>query len=197
MNYDTIENLVTQAKLGDEKAKESLVKEFTPFIINLSKKSFISSYEPADVKNECYKTLFKCVSLYNPDKHRFVAYATNAIKNSVNHLIRVSVRRSGSEGPGAFNLNGKLGNTLFTQIDDLDDLLFTGINKAKLHSLVGNLTLLERELINYIYFKGCSLKKYSELKGIPYTTAVSRKTSILKKLKKDFQTPVKSKNPLN
>ena len=34
------------------------------------------------------KSLFKCVSMYNLEKHRFVAYATNAIKNNMGDLIK-------------------------------------------------------------------------------------------------------------
>ena len=45
MDYEKIEGLVVQAKLGYEKAKEELVAEFTPLILNISKKSFIDSYE--------------------------------------------------------------------------------------------------------------------------------------------------------
>jgi RNA polymerase sigma factor (sigma-70 family) len=197
MNYDTIENLAVQAKLGDTKAKESLVKEFAPLILKLSKRSFINSYEFEDIKNECYKTLFKCVNMYNPDKHRFVAYATNAIKNSVYHLIRTSIRRSGVEGSAALILDGNFDHTLYAEPDKLDDILIGGINKSKLQAGIKNLTLSDREFINYIYFKGFSLRRYSELKGVPYTTVVSRKTSILNKLKKNIQTSTKTNYRLN
>lgn len=197
MNNNSIENLVVQAKLGDSKAKESLVNEFAPLILNLSKRSFINSYEFEDIKNECYKTLFKCVSMYNQDKHRFVAYATIAIKNSVNNLIRTSVRRGRFEGPGAFILDGKLENTLFTEVNEIDNILLCGFNKTSLQAVIKKLNPSEQELINYIYFKGYSLKKYSETKGIPYTTAVSRKTSVLKKLKKDMTPNKEDKYMLN
>ncbi|SUY46965.1 RNA polymerase sigma factor, sigma-70 family [Clostridium putrefaciens] len=80
MYYVKFENLVKLAKNGYLSAKEELSAEFTPFILNLSKKSFINSYEFEDIKNECYGTLFKCIKVYDCDKHRFVAYATNAIK---------------------------------------------------------------------------------------------------------------------
>ena len=121
MDYNDIENLVNLAKANDRNAKEELMVKFTPLILNLSKRSFVNSYEFADIKNECYHTLFKCVSLYNLDKHRFVAYATNAIKNSVNFLIRVSIRRNESDGPTAFILDGKLENTIYStpKVSDL------------------------------------------------------------------------------
>lgn len=197
MNYDTIENLAAQAKLGDTKAKESLVKEFAPLILNLSKKSFINSYEFEDIKNECYKTLFKCVNMYNRDKHRFVAYATNAIKNSVNHLIRISVRRSGAEGTGAFSLNDKLENSLYIEVDEIDSILLSGFNKASLQAVIKKLKPSDQDLINHIIFKGYSLKKYSEFKGIPYATTVIRKANVLKKLRKDMTAGKEDKYMLN
>lgn len=77
MNYDYIENLVIKSKDGDEESKEKLVNEFKPFIINLSKRTFIHGYDFEDIMNECYRILFKCVSYYKPNTQRFVAYATN------------------------------------------------------------------------------------------------------------------------
>ena len=113
MDFEEIESSVKLSKIGDKIAKEELMVKFTPLILNLSKKTFVNSYEFTDIKNECYHTLFKCVNLYNLDRHRFVAYATKAIKNSVNLLIRVSIRRNQSDGPETFVLDGKLENTLF------------------------------------------------------------------------------------
>ena len=59
MNYDYIESLVIKSKDGDEESKEKLVNEFKPFIINLSKRTFIHGYEFQDIMNECYRILFK------------------------------------------------------------------------------------------------------------------------------------------
>jgi RNA polymerase sigma factor (sigma-70 family) len=196
MDYSHIENLVLKARCGDEAAKESLSLEFTPLIQNLSRKSFINSYENSDIKNECYRTLFKCVKLYNPESHRFVAYATNAIKNSVNYLIRVSVRRGSAEGPGALVLDDGLIHTLRENAESLEELVIKQVSKAKLKAAMKCLSLEEQELITYVYFEGTSLKGYSESKGIAYSSAASKKTGILKKLKKYIDMP-NSKGYLN
>jgi hypothetical protein len=134
INYSNIESLVKLAQSGDTTTKEILSREFTPFILNLSKKSFINSYTPADIQNECYKTLFKCLNLYSPDKHRFVAYAANTIKNSVNHLIRTSIKRSGAEGPAALIFNTCLENMLYSEIEQDDDIILNKALKAKLQA---------------------------------------------------------------
>ncbi len=50
MNYDYIEHLASKAKGGDLKAKENLIKEFTPLINSLSMRTFIHGYENAILK---------------------------------------------------------------------------------------------------------------------------------------------------
>ena len=94
MNYKYVENLVRLSKNGDMKSKERLLEEFKPFIINISKRTFIHGYEFEDIMNECYKILLKCISLYKLENHRFVAYATNGIKNNINDLIRNSIKNN-------------------------------------------------------------------------------------------------------
>lgn len=184
MDFNKIEGLVTSAKLGDDEAKELLSEEFTPYISNLSKRSFINSYESDDIKNECYRILFKCVRQYNPDRQRFVAYATNAIKNSINHLIRTSVRRGSSEGLRALILDGKPDILPSMNIDTMDDLIISNLNKSCLRAAIKKLPSSEQELIDYVYFKSHTLASYSEFKRIPYPTAYGRKVTILNKLKK-------------
>ena len=65
MDFNEIENLVELAKANNKTAKVELMVQFTPLILNLSKRSFVNSYEFADIKNECYHTFFKCVNLFN------------------------------------------------------------------------------------------------------------------------------------
>lgn len=194
MDYNEVESLVELAKVGDKKAKEELMVKFTPLILNLSKKSYINSYEFSDIKNECYRTLFKCVCLYNCDKHRFVAYATNAIKNSVNLLIRTSIRRNSSDGPMAFIMDGKLENTLYSVLDDPNNFLINALYKNNLKAAIETLTKREREFLDFIYFKRNALKDYSKLKSIPYIQAINMNREILHKLKTFLNNPYKYSN---
>jgi len=190
MDFNEIENLVELAKANNKTAKVELMVQFTPLILNLSKRSFVNSYEFADIKNECYHTLFKCVGLYNLDKHRFVAYATNAIKNSVNLLIRTSIRRNESDGPGSFILDGKLENTLHSEFEDPNKFLLTKLHMTNLKLGVEALNLNEQELVDFVFYKKYSLKKYSKIKGLPYALVISMKNDILYKLKKGLNKPI-------
>ena len=183
MNFSKIENLVLLSKKGDTEAKEKLAEEFMPFILNLSKKSYVNGYEFEDLKNECYKTLFKCVQLYSVDRHRFVAYATNAIKNSINHLIRTSARRDASEGPKALTLSDNLEHVLCYDIDFVEDELCEKILKKELRTAIKSLTYEEKELIELVYYKKYSLKRYADYRGISYSRAVSIKVKLLNKLR--------------
>lgn len=105
MDFNYIEALVTKCKNNDEAAKEKLSAEFRPFIYNISKRTFIDGYNTHDIMQQCYQSLFKSVSMYNLEKHRFVAYATNAIKNNMNDLIKRIKTRSSTEGSDALSLH--------------------------------------------------------------------------------------------
>lgn len=98
MDYKYIETLVKQSKDGNEISKENLAKEFNPYIKNLCSKTFIHGYDFYDLQNECFQSLFKCVSSYNLENHRFVAYATNGIKNNLYDLIRKNQNRKIFDG---------------------------------------------------------------------------------------------------
>lgn len=105
MDYSYIENLVKLSKSEDEYSKEKLAEEFRPFIINIAKKTFIHGYDFEDIINECYKTLFRCILLYKTENHRFVAYATNGIKNNINDLIRNTLKNNKISGASALTID--------------------------------------------------------------------------------------------
>ena len=122
MDYNYIENLVRLSKAGDKYSKEKLIEEFRPFIINISKKTFIHGYEFEDIVNECYIALFKCISLYKIEMHRFVAYATNGIKNNINDLIRKNIKINKICGPSIV-LDNYVEETFKADIPEITELL--------------------------------------------------------------------------
>lgn len=67
-------------------------------ILNISKRTFVHGYDLSDIEHEYYATLLKCIKIYDLDKKRFVAYATMAIKNNINYLIKKTCNRSSCEG---------------------------------------------------------------------------------------------------
>ena len=83
MDYNQMELLVIEAKNNNEIAKEDIIEEFKPFIYNFCKRIHIPGYDKEDLHNECFQVLMKAIKMYEPKQHRFVAYGTNAIKNSI------------------------------------------------------------------------------------------------------------------
>ncbi|NFS28121.1 sigma-70 family RNA polymerase sigma factor [Clostridium botulinum] len=183
MDLKYVEMLAKKSKDGDNLSKEKLIEEFRPFIRNLSRKTFIHGYDKDDIENECYKNLFKCLNSYNLEKHRFVAYATNGIKNNLNDLIKKSKNRDNSEGSSALTLTDNLEYTLSNN-ENFEEVLCNECDLKMLKVAIKNLTKEEQELVDFIFFKNNTVKLYSVLKGICYSTAIKRKMGIIKKIQK-------------
>ena len=182
MNFEYIESLVTNSKNGDTISKEKLAEEFRPLIFNISKKTFIDGYEIYDIQNQCYETLFKCITLYNLEKHRFVAYATNSIKNNINDLIKRIKIRSATEGNDALSLHEDVEKDLPSEDISLEDLLCDQCDYDDLRLAINNLTEEEKELIDFIFYKNNTIQTYAYYKNMRYSTACQRKKITLKKI---------------
>ncbi|MBN1078362.1 MULTISPECIES: sigma-70 family RNA polymerase sigma factor [Clostridium] len=186
MDLKYVEMLAKKSKDGDNLSKENLIEEFRPFIRNLSRKTFIHGYDKNDIENECYKNLFKCLNSYDLEKHRFVAYATNGIKNNLNDLIRKTKNRDNSEGSCALTLSDNLEDALPSNEPNLEDMLCNECDLDLLKYAIKKLTKEEQELIDFIFFKNNTIRLYSSLKNMCYSTAAKRKMEVLKKINKIF-----------
>ncbi|MFW2491702.1 sigma-70 family RNA polymerase sigma factor [Clostridium chromiireducens] len=182
MDFNYIEELVKKCKADDKLSKEKLAEEFRPLIFNISKRTFIDGYEIHDIQNECYSSLFKCVSLYNLDKHRFVAYATNAIKNNMNDLIKRIRTRSSTEGNEALSLHDDVEKDLPSHDISLEDLFCDRCDYEELRLAINKLNVEEKELIDFIFFKNNTIQSYAYFKNLCYSTACLKKKVTLKKI---------------
>lgn len=184
MDYDYIESLVKSSKDGDESSKEKLLEEFRPFIINISKRTFINGYEFEDVVNECYKILLRCISLYKIESHRFVAYASNGIKNSINNLIRCHLNNNYhkiSKSP-LIPFDNYIEQTCNSHLPETEDLICSLYDIESLKYALSKLTEDETDLITHIFFEEKTLKSYTDKKGISYSYGVKKKKYIFDKL---------------
>lgn len=182
MDYNYVENLVCSAKNEDKKSKEKLIEEFRPFILNLSKRTFIYGYEFDDIVNECYRILFRCVSLYKIETHRFVAYATNGIKNSINDLIKSNLKNNKISGTAALTIDNYIEDTCSADIPKLEDILCDKYDRSCLKYALDHLTEEELELTKHLFFKNNTLKSYAEQKEVSYSYAMKKKRYVLDKL---------------
>ena len=184
LDFLKIEELALLSKEGDMKAKEKLAEEFKPIILNLSKKACaINGYEFEDVRNECFSSLFSCLKHYSPDKHRFVAYATISIKNSVGMLKRYSKRKDSTDSAAALILTDNLENVLSSDNVFVEEEIIKRANNLKLKKAYEKLKGNEKDLINYVYVRNHTLRQYSVYRNLPYAKVVNRKKNTLKKLK--------------
>jgi len=182
MDFNYIESLVIKCKNNDETAKEKLAAEFTPLIYNISKRTFIDGYNMYDIQQECFESLFKSVSMYNIKKHRFVAYATNAIKNNIKDLIKRIKSRSSAEGDEALSLHYNFENDLPSEEISTEVSLCEMCDYEDLRLALDNLTREEKEFIDFVFFKNYTVLDYSHLKNMCYSTAILKKNTILKKI---------------
>ena len=182
MDYNYIETLVCSSKAGDRKSKEKLINEFKPFIINIAKKTYIYGYEFEDIINECYRILFRCISLYKTETHRFVAYATNGIKNSINDLIKKQLKNSRIQGSSVNSIDKYVEESYKADIPEMSDILCSKHDKISLEYAINQLSPEESDFINYIFFQNKTLKSYAQYKNISYSYASKKKRYILDKL---------------
>ncbi|MFW2487413.1 sigma-70 family RNA polymerase sigma factor [Clostridium chromiireducens] len=186
MDYKYIESLVLRSKNGDSISKEELAKEFRPLILNIVKRTFLHGYDNGDIQNECYRTLFKCLSMYDLERHRFVAYASNAIKNNINDLIKRVKNRSLIEGSESLTLSDNLEHNLPSEDDRFEEVLCSKSDYKLLKIAIDSLNKEEKELIIFIFFKNNTVSAYAALKNMPYSTANRKKAVTLMKLSKYF-----------
>ncbi|MBE6072537.1 MAG: sigma-70 family RNA polymerase sigma factor [Clostridium butyricum] len=186
MDYIYIENLVKKSKANDKIAQEKLLKEFEPFILNISSKTHLNGYDFDDIKSECYKSIAKCLVVYNEDRHRFVAYTINAIKNNLKDLIKSNFKKSSITPCNIVHLTDELESVLKSDDINLDELIINKIDCEILNLSLKKLTPYEQELIEFIFIKGYSLKTYSELKHLSYNKIYKDKQIILDKIHSDI-----------
>lgn len=182
LDYDYIETLVKKSKDNDKIAQEKLIKEFEPFIINISSKTHLNGYDFDDIKSECYKSIAKCLLLYDKNRHRFVAYAINAIKNNLKDLIKTTYKKSSITSYNLIHLTDELQSVLKSNDVSLDEIIMNKLDCEILNSTLKSLAPEELELIDFIIIKGYSLKSYSILKNISYNKAYKNKQIILNKI---------------
>ncbi len=182
LDYDYIETLVKKSKDNDKIAQEKLIKEFEPFIINISSKTHLNGYDFDDIKSECYKSIAKCLLLYDKNRHRFVAYAINAIKNNLKDLIKTSYKKSSITSYNLIHLTNELQDALKSNDISPDEIVMNKLDCEILNSTLKSLAPEELELIDFIFIKGYSLKSYSILKNISYNKVYKHKQIILNKI---------------
>ena len=176
MNYDYIESLVIKSKDKEPEATNKLINEFTPYIINISKKTFIPSYTYEDILSECYTSLLVAIKRYNINRHRFVAYALTAIKNNLWLLAKRNKK---------INLDYvDFINEIAADDIKIDDNLLNNEEADYLTSIISKLSPEEYTLYKYLFIDNKSIKEYTYINKLQYHTVYSMRKNLLYKIKK-------------
>ena len=182
MDCKLIETLVIEAKNGNINSKEKIVNEFMPFILKFSSKTFIDGYEVQDIQNECYSVLLKSINLYDSSRHRFVAYATNAIKNSIYYIIRSSKNNEVTNSSYALTFTGELESLNICNNDVVEDNILSLCESTELNDAFLNLSTSEKDIINFIVIGNNTVRKFADSRSISYSGALRNKKNALQKM---------------
>lgn len=186
MNYEYVETLIKKIKQNNSKDKLELLNEFLPLINSLSKRTYINGYDSEDLRNECIITLLDCINKYNESSHRFVSYAVNSIKNTINELVRTTLMRSRHHDLYAFSKDDL--SSIPSQEFSPENITINNMTTKLLQEAINSLNEEEQFFINYIYINGNTLTSYAALKNVSYVTVMNRKNRILFKLKNMINT---------
>lgn len=139
-----------------------------------------------DLSQIGFTALLNAVNKYKPGSHTFSSYAYSSVINSLNYFARKNSKFSKD-----LSINTRISpdSNITTEyidcIEDMDNFVETLIkleSKKEVQYLVSKLPEDEKELIHMLYYQKCSLKAYSDMKGIAYLRTIRIKNRVLRKL---------------
>lgn len=189
MDINLLESLVKKAKTGDKQSVEVIFKEFTPLIINLSKKVHIPGFDYYDINNECYLSLLKAIKRYelkNSKDAKFVIYATLAIKKNLYYLIEKNIKTSKPSGEDYLEFNEKIDLNLNFSTNNIEDYIKELNNKDFIKKIVSSLNDEEKNLFSFLFIENKSISDYAYLNNISYIYGYKKKNNLVKKIKDKY-----------
>ena len=122
----------------------------------------------------------KAIKLYNPEQHRFVAYGTNAIKNSIHSILRCHLNKEGNNGTDIYSFTTDL-EEYYKDTNYIDPI--SNIDtKLQIQKAMNKLNANDRKLIEHLYFMDMPLRQYCKKYNLNYSASLKKKREILKKL---------------
>lgn len=119
------------------------------------------------------------MKMYDPDRHIFVGFAINCMKNSIFALIKRTKKRSPCEGLDSLTFTGEIESIEESNIDDDISLKFY---KKTILDAAYSLDPLEKELFIFIFLKHNTIIKYALYIKIASSTTVNRRSRLTRKL---------------
>lgn len=190
MESKNVENeLIKKAKENDEKAKLLIIEKMTPYIRKVAKSYFIHCYTEEDLVQFGIVSVLKSIDSYDLKRYtNFFGYAALAIKNNYGSLLRKEYKKSEELSLNRADEKGtEIIETLFSD-EQLEDECILKTQLIELRETLGLLTKEEKNFIIYIYMvKHGGIKAYSEKYGVKYSSCISMRDRIIKKLKNNMK----------
>ncbi len=189
MEYKDIENLVMEAKNGDDESLLKLMVQFKPFIFKTAHSFNIKDYDTYDLVQIGYIALINAVDKYKNGSNSFSSYVYTTIKN----CMRCTARNN-KKHKNILSINAPIGE--YESLNDFTEFFESNVDleldfikkeKAlKVQSIISKLDPGDLEMIFLVYYAGFSFKEYALKKGLNYFQVIRRKNAIFKYIKNEI-----------
>ena len=185
--YEELNDLLAEAKLGDDKSKKRILESLYPLIISSIRRYYNKLNEYEDLIQGGREVILYCINNFDETKGvHFLGYIKTRLRyfylNKHNEKLTAS-------------LNVKVGKD---KEEEIVDLLKSDIENPLeflvrleetmiLQDALSTLTARQREIIIDFYYENLTLGEISKKLGISYRTVVNTKTVALNKLRKQVR----------
>ena len=173
-----LEEEVIKAKDENREAKEFIIQFFEPFIIKMSKTTFINGMTENDIKQSLTLYLLIAIRKYS-GKDKFFWYAIQTMKNNIYRELK---RRKKDEG--LINIE----KIPFSNNEYIEDNILKNEEIHTLKKAIQQLSNKDNELLYKIYIEDYDYNNLTKYFNQNYNTIASRKNRALKKLKISMET---------
>ena len=172
-NGITDEQVVIQAKGGNEQATEYILRKYKPVVIKKSNKYFGGGFEKDDMIQEGMIGLYKAIKSFNDEKDSsFKSFASMCVERQLITAVKGANRKKFSLLNNSVSMNETIEDNENTNQNELEKIIVTDENKK----LDPYFSIEKKEfydsIMNQIDNKLSDLEKRvlnEYLKGIPYT----------------------------
>lgn len=173
---DDMENLVKNAKEGDNDSMTIILNKFKYFIIKHAKKYVVPSHDFEDLIQHGFLSIIKAVQLYKLGSNNFTTYCSNAIINNFKALLKGHIKHYREVQNEAI---------LNIQVYDftLEDEVIAYDETKRAIKLLNSLPEEERNILSGVFLQNKTLKEVAATYDINYRQAVEIKRKALIKLR--------------
>lgn len=170
------ETLFERLQNGSEEALSEIYDNYSAPLYGLILKIVKDEMEAQDILQDCFITIWKKASSYDPSKGSFFTWMLNICRNRSIDVIRKSKRTSSHHEEMIAT------DVISTSIEGIN------VDSIGIADLLKNLSPEERLIIDYLYFKGYTQQEVSDELGIPLGTIKTRVRRAMQELRGSFHT---------